>query len=35
MIKITFLLKEPNTDHGSLEYITIDNPKKAKVENDT
>lgn len=35
MIKISFWLKKPNTNQGSLEYITIDNPKIAKVENDT
>ena len=35
MLKISFLLKKPNTDQGNLEYITIDNPKIAKIENDT
>jgi len=35
MLKITFWLKKSDTDQGSLEYITIDNPKIAKIENDT
>ena len=35
MLKISFWLKKPNTNQESLEYITIDNPKIVKIENDT
>ena len=35
MLKIFFLLKRTNDRKGSLEYITIANPKIAKIENDT
>ena len=35
MLKISFWLKKPDTARGSLEYITIGSPQKAKIENDT
>jgi len=35
MIKIQFLLKKPNEKKERSEYITISEPKVAKIENDT
>ena len=35
MLKISFWLKKPGSEKDNLEYITIANPKKVKVKDDT